>query len=154
MIKDNYNLEKFNEAVLNREATWWEMELPLGSVFFGDAKTEMLGYQEADFRKYQDFTSLIHPDDYEKTMQDIRDHLSGKKGLYETLYRIRSKNGDYITFYDCGEIFSRQDGKIKLIGFVWKVRDGINIEEQMKDFRDMILNGTPSISDLFSSVKN
>jgi len=154
MENKNYNLEKFDLAVLNREATWWEMELPSGSVLFGDVKTEMLGYNEADFKNYEDFTKLIHPEDYERVMQDMRDHLSGKKELYETKYRIRKKNGEYMSFYDCGEIISREDGKIKLIGFVWKINENIDIEKQMKDFREIILRGQPSIIDLFAKVKS
>lgn len=63
---ENINIEIFNEAVLRREATWWQMELPSGKVFFGDAKTEMLGFPSSDFSVYQDFTNLLHEEDKEK----------------------------------------------------------------------------------------
>jgi PAS domain S-box-containing protein len=150
----NYNLKKFDLAVLNREATWWEMELPSGNVFFGDVKTELLGYDSEKFNHYQDFTSLIHPDDYERVMQDMRDHLSGKNKLYETIYRIKAKDGNYITFYDCGKIINKTDEKTELIGFVWKVKEGSDIKEQMKDFREVILQGKPSLVDLFAKIKS
>ena len=153
MTSEKYNREKFDKAVLKREATWWQMELPSGSVYFGDAKAEMLGFPEDNFKYYQDFTKLVHPDDYERIMSDMREHLDGKKPIYETKYRIKNKEGDYISFYDCGKIISQKNGVIKLMGFVWKIKEDTDIEKQMKDFRDLILGGEPSIVDIVSKLK-
>jgi len=150
---ENYNMEKFNKAVLMGEATWWQMELPSGGVFFGDAKAEMLGYSSGDFNHYKDFTSLVHKDDYEKIMQDMRDHIAGKKNLYETTYRIKNKKGEYIRFYDCGQIISKDGEKIVLMGFVWKIKNDIDVEKQMTEFRKMILDGSPSIMELVAEIK-
>lgn len=147
------NLEKFDQAVLEGDATWWQMNLPSGSVSFGDAKANMLGYDEKDFKNYTDFTSLVHPDDYEIIMQAMRDHLDGKKELYETSYRIRTIDGSYVRFYDCGKIISKEDKNIVLMGFVWRVNNDLNIKKEMSDFRKMILSGKPSVVDLISKIR-
>ncbi|NCD00810.1 PAS domain S-box protein [bacterium] len=154
MIKDqNFNLKSFDRAVLEGKATWWEMELPSGSVSFGESKTNMLGYDEKDFNNYKDFTSIVHPEDHEKIMQDMRDHLSGEKELYETNYRIKTKGGEYIRFYDCGKIVSKEDGKITLMGFVWRIEDLSNSKEEIKKFKDIILKGNPSVIDLVNKIR-
>jgi hypothetical protein len=83
----------------------------------------------------------------------MRDHLEGKKELYETQYRIKDKDNKYIRFYDIGKIISKEDKKIKLIGFVWKIKGDFDIKRQMKDFRDLILRGNPSIVEMFKNIK-
>ncbi|MBN2880686.1 PAS domain-containing protein [Candidatus Woesearchaeota archaeon] len=153
MESNNLNLAKFNMAVLEGKATWWQMELPSGNVFFGDVKSKMLGYPESKFKKYTDFTNLLHPEDYDKAMNAMKEHLDGSKPLYDVIYRIRSKNGSYLTFYDCGKIIKKRGDNITLMGFVMSVGDLDNIDEQMKDFKDLILHGKPSIIDLISKIK-
>lgn len=153
MKNQNYNMEKFNAAALNREATWWQMELPSRNVIFGDAKAEMLGFPSENFQSYQDFTNLVHPDDQEKIMQDMRDHLEGKKEFYETSYRIKTKKGDYLRFYDFGKVISNEKGKIVAMGFVWKIQEEVDIEKQMKEFRDIINSGENSVIEIISKIK-
>lgn len=38
-------------------------------------------------------TDLLHPDDYPKAMEAMKDHLYGKASVYEVEYRIRTKTG-------------------------------------------------------------
>ncbi len=63
-------LAVFDEAVLEEKATWRQMELPAGDVFFGEVKAKMLGYEESDFSNCKDFTKIVNPDDYEITMKN------------------------------------------------------------------------------------
>jgi PAS domain-containing protein len=149
---ENINIEIFNEAVLRREATWWQMELPSGKVFFGDAKTEMLGFPSSDFSVYQDFTNLLYEEDREGAMNAMRDHLSGKKSFYETTYRIKTSDGSYLRFYDFGQIIKKENEKITLAGFVFKVEEDFNLEKA-ENFRNLIVEGTPSVLELVAKIK-
>ncbi len=97
--------------------------------------------------------NLVHKDDSEKAMQAMRDHITGKEKLYETTYRIKNKNGEYIKFYDCGQITAKEGENITVIGFVMKIKDDIDILEQMKYFKELIISGNPSIVDLISNIK-
>jgi PAS domain S-box-containing protein len=153
MKENNFKMAQFDEAVLEEKATWWQMELPSGKVIFGDAKAKMLGYPSNKFKTYSDFTNLVHPEDYEKTMEAMKDHLSGKKQFYETLYRIKNKNGEYIMFYDCGQIIKKEGEKIIVMGFVMKVENEKKIFEKMKEFKELITEGKPSIVELVSKIK-
>lgn len=144
------SLELFDNAVLNGTATWWQMELPSGDVIFGEAKAKMLGYPDSDFRTYQDFVKLVHPEDTEKTMQAMRDHLEGKTDLYEALYRIRASDGQYLQFYDCGQIIKQDGGNITVAGFVLKIDDVEQAQAEMRDFKKLLRDGDPSIFDLLA----
>lgn len=98
---------------------WWEMEMPSGVVFFSDNKAHMIGRRNGDFTHYTDFTDLVHPDDYDHMMKAMTDHLEGKKDHYETRYRIKHRDGHYVTFYDRGRIVQRGNGKtLKIAGIV------------------------------------
>lgn len=116
---DGRELDKFEAAMEAIGLAWWWMELPSGVVFFSPNKARMLGRKPADFYHYTHYTKLVHPDDLERIMQDMRDHLDGKKELYETSYRIKHKNGEYVRFYDRGKIVGQKDGETLIAGFVF-----------------------------------
>lgn len=148
-----FKMEQFDVAILHETATWWQMQLPSGDVFFGEAKAKMLGYPDHMFKNYSDFMNLVHPDDSEKAMEAMRSHIYGKERLYETTYRIKKKDGEYLRFYDCGQITHREDDKITVMGFVMKIADDSDIVSQMRDFKQLILEGNPSIIDLVSKIR-
>ncbi len=93
---------------------WWEMELPSKKVCHAEPKAEILGYSPENFDHYEDFTELIHPDDYEDTMQAMRNHIEGRKDKYEAEYRIKKKNDEYTWFRDIGGI-TEKDGEYKKV---------------------------------------
>lgn len=152
-MTENFKMEQFDQAVLNGTLTWWQMELPSGDVYFGEMKAKMLGYPDEMFKTYMDFVNLLHPEDSEKAMQAMRDHISGKNNFYETVYRIKNKDGQYIKFYDCGRIIKKDGEKLVILGFVMKIQDEKNIIKQMEDFKKLILDGNPSIIDLVSKIR-
>jgi len=153
MAVENFKMEQFEKAVLTGNATWWQMQLPSGSVIFGENKAKMLGYSEEMFKTYKDFMKLVHPEDNEKAMQAMRDHMAGKTEVYETIYRIKNKDGKYIKFYDCGQIIKKEGDELTIMGFVMKVLNDQDIFEQMKNFKDLIISGNPSVVDLVAKIK-
>ena len=153
MIENEFKITQFNKVVLEGKATWWQMYLPSGDVIFGDAKAKMLGYPENKFKNYEDFTKLLHPDDYKKAMKAMKDHMEGKKPVYETVYRIKNKSGKYISFYDCGQITKREGKNLTAIGFVMKVDEKEDVLKQMKHFKELIIEGEPSIVELVAKIR-
>mgnify|MGYP001176971209 FL=1 len=98
----------------NLGATWfgylgrWDWEYASGRVVSNRLKTEVLGYGPGEIAPHVDaFTSLIHPDDFDRTMANMRDHLMGKTSVYEVEYRIRCKDGGWKWFYDRGLVVER-----------------------------------------------
>ncbi|MEA2071502.1 MAG: PAS domain-containing protein [Asgard group archaeon] len=122
-----------------REGTlaWWEMHLPSGRVLFGKNKIEMIGYSMADFKNahYKDFTDLIHPEDKAQAMKAMREHLKGKKDLYETDYRIKARDGSWIWFHDRGKITKRsKNGKPTVVtGLVIDITERIEMEKKLRE---------------------
>lgn len=119
------DFNRLNDAMAAANMAWWEIELPSGVVFFGDHKAAMLGYKPDTFVHYRNFTDLLHPDDHDQAMKAMTDHLEGTADAYETTYRIKHKDGHYLTFYDRGKIVQRKKGEIKVAGIVIKVADAL-----------------------------
>lgn len=120
---DGKEFEKFEAAMDAAGLAWWWMEIPSGVVFFSPNKVKMLGRLDEKFYHYKHFTDLVHEDDYERIMQDMRDLMEGRAKKYETTYRIKHKDGSYRQFYDKGRVVGRRDGELTIAGFVFDVTD-------------------------------
>ena len=70
-----------NKILIDSPFPWWEWDVLNNTVDFNDKKALMLGYEPEMFSSggYQAFTDLLHPDDYEKTMNAMRQLLEGEK---------------------------------------------------------------------------
>ncbi len=121
---------------------WWEMNLQTGKVIFNEQKVQMLGYKMKDFQDatYTAFTGLLHPDDYDKAMQAMQDHIDGKRALYEVEYRIRASDGTYKWFYDRGSIVERDPHNKPLIvkGVVFDITSQKKAEQAQQDLLESL----------------
>ncbi len=111
----------------------WYWHIGTNAVTFNPLKVAALGYAPDEVPKpvpYQFFTDRIHPDDYEHTMQAMRDHLASQAAVYEVEYRIRAKDGTYRWYYDRGRITRRDaNGKpLFLAGIVFDVTEKKNMQ--------------------------
>ncbi|MFW5771233.1 MAG: PAS domain S-box protein, partial [Spirochaetota bacterium] len=125
---------RINAGLRMGNLAWWEMRLPSGKVIFDERKTEMLGYSPDEFIHYSDFTNLIHPDDYEKAMQAVRDHMDGSADIYDVEYRIQTADGSYRWFHDVGGITERntETGETLLVGIVQDITEQKRQQEHLQ----------------------
>lgn len=96
---------------------WWEWDVANNIVTMNDLKVTMLGYTMEQFhgKGYEALTNLLHPDDFEKTMDAMRDVLTEKKNIYQIDYRIKDSSGRYHWYMDRGVVIAREEGKIARI---------------------------------------
>jgi two-component system, chemotaxis family, CheB/CheR fusion protein len=128
---------------------WWEWDLRTNEVTYDDLKATMLGYKPEEFpTDVYKICDLIHPDDYEETMQHMRDYLQEKTEYYDIHYRIKKKDGSYGWFYDRGEITERDDngkpvvlmGAVIDISMIKKMQFELN---EQKELLQTILDNSP-----------
>lgn len=117
--------DRFELIMTSANLAWWEMDVPTGKVTFSKKKAEMLGYSPDKFSHYKDFMSLVHPADYDSTMQKMMDHFHGKVPNYDACYRIQTSTGEYKLFHDIGRI-TKYDVNNKPITVSGIVIDGVD----------------------------
>ncbi len=126
--------ERLTNALEIGKMAWWEWDVTSGIVKFDPKKATMIGYTVEEFpTDVYKICDLIHPDDYENTMEIMRKHMSGQTSAWLATYRIKRKDGGYGWYYDRGEVVSRDDkgNPLKLIGTVIDVSELKSYEERL-----------------------
>lgn len=116
--------------------SWWEWNCQTNNITSGDARMEMLGYEQGEIgNKFDDWNRLIHPDDRDKVHAALKDHLEGRAGSYESEYRIKSKSGSYFWYKDKGGLIRFDDlgNPLILSGVVMNV----TMEKQLAMEKDL-----------------
>ena len=135
----------------------WYWNIKTNSVTFNPLKVISLGYSKDEIPEkvtYEFFTEKLHSEDYQKTMDAMIEHMSGKVNAYEVEYRIRTKQGSYKWFYDRGRItqFDNQGRPVFMAGIVFDITE--KKEKQMDlECKNMILTEQSS-TDGLTKTKN
>ena len=134
------NVVRLELAMNVANMAWWEMDRTTGRVTFERRKAEMLGYSPEKFKHYTDFMVLVHPEDYERTMDAMRSHLDGSLDKYEVEYRIKTISGKYKWFYDVGSVTKRDPEGSPLIisGLVLDISERKQVDEELQNSHDML----------------
>lgn len=133
------------EAMLKRESTlWfalndasdglWDWNILTGEVFFSPQLKRMLGYGPDELEPHVDsWSNNIHPEDEQRVMRTLTDHLQGKREKYEAEYRLRNRNGHFIWVNDKGKAceFAADGQPVRAIGMVQNITDRKNLEHRL-----------------------
>ncbi len=106
-VRDISKRKKAEEVLLQSEKRFrmtldatsdgmWDRNLATGEVYYGSNWASALGYLEEDLITGKIvWEKLLHPEDKEKTLQSVRDHLAGKTRNYEAEFRLRNCAGEW-----------------------------------------------------------
>jgi diguanylate cyclase (GGDEF)-like protein/PAS domain S-box-containing protein len=73
----------------------WDFDVESNEVYFSPRWKAMLGYGEEEIRDSPDWRNLVHPDDMSRVQAAIRDHVAGKIPTFESVHRMRHRNGEW-----------------------------------------------------------
>ena len=113
----------------------WQWNYKTNKVICNRKKINAIGYSLSEIPEeigFEFFTDKLHPDDVENVMDNMKRHLLGESPAYEVEYRIQTKEGNYIWFYDRGTVVQYDDdGKPALIaGIVFDITKKKKLEER------------------------
>lgn len=131
--------EKTDLALLGGDLAWWEWDYKSGRVIFNENRYRLLGYQPGELpENYSGITALIHPDDYQSTMDKLQEHLRGEHANYEAEFRLQTKSGEWRWFFDKGKIVETDIfGKpVRLSGVLIDIHERKSIENLLIIARD------------------
>ncbi|HEY0681642.1 MAG TPA: EAL domain-containing protein [Steroidobacter sp.] len=95
--KHFHQLEERNELALHgANDGLWDFEVDSQRTWFSPRWKAMLGYSDEDAEPLTDWQQLLHPDDTVRVSTALRDHLSGKEPLFESVHRLRHRDGVWL----------------------------------------------------------
>jgi diguanylate cyclase (GGDEF)-like protein/PAS domain S-box-containing protein len=91
------DLEERNELALHgANDGLWDFDLDNKNTYFSPRWKAMLGYSDEDVEPLSDWQQLLHPDDTTRVHLALRDHLSGKEPLFESVHRLKHRDGVWL----------------------------------------------------------
>jgi PAS domain S-box-containing protein len=88
----------------------WDWNNETDYVYFNDTWCKMLGYEPEDIEpNVSSWAKLVHPDDMPMVMEVLEKHLKGQTEYYETIHRIKTKDGNWKWILDHGMVIERND---------------------------------------------
>lgn len=154
--KHKEKTEDLNFAWIGNLGQWF-WDVPSNVVDFNPKKATNLGYNLDEIPKnagHEFYTDKLHRNDYDRVMQNMRDHLSGKTDVYEVEYRIQTKHGEWKHYYDRGKVTKRdKDGKpLFLAGIVFDITHQKNIEKNQQSLINTLSEQIELKEQLFSTI--
>ena len=105
--------ERFELALYASQAGLWDWNIKTGEMYTSHDRKDFLDYREENGKQgISSLQRLIHPDDQEKVLQVLNDHLAGKTDEYRIEYRIRDREGNWQWFLDRGRVVERDEKKM------------------------------------------
>jgi PAS domain S-box-containing protein len=129
------NRERLELVLKGADLGLWDWNLPTGKVFFNERWAEMLGYTldevEPSVRTWE---NAVHPDDIEAVKAVLDDHLEGRKPIYRTEHRLRTKSGQWKWISDVGKVFDRDEQGIpvRMVGIHEDITERKQSEELVR----------------------
>ena len=99
----------------------WDWDIGSGAVFFSPQLQVMLGYGPDEMAPtVATWSQNIHPDDADRVLATIDEHLAGRRVRYEAVYRLRNRNGAHLWVHDRGKVCERDaaGAPTRMVGMV------------------------------------
>jgi len=111
------DLERYRRVLEGNHDGLWDWNLLTNGVFFSDRWKAMLGFAPSEIRAdLSEWSSRVHPDDLDRVMQEVQDHLDGKTAYYVSEHRVRCKTGQYKWILDRGKALHQGGRVVRMVG--------------------------------------
>lgn len=119
----------------------WEYDARTGIIYHAPLWRALLGYAEEDIgNDLEDWLARIHPDDGDRVRAEMRQHMSGEIPFYDSVHRIRCKDGSYLWVQDRGQVVERDaDGNpLRILGTKMEASKRQLFQEQLDQLAENV----------------
>ncbi|GGI81049.1 EAL domain-containing protein [Shewanella gelidii] len=110
----------------------WDWDISTGEVYMSDRWKEILGYAPSELKgEYQDWESRLHPEERVMVLQSLQKYLNGETDTFESVHRLKHKQGHYIWILDRGMLIDwDSDGRPKrIVGIHTDITEDVNRQQ-------------------------
>jgi|GEM_PF-2944816 len=133
----------------------WDWKVQTGELVLNESWATILNYtlKELHPMNINTWRNLVHPEDFDKTMLLLTKNLSGELNYYESEYRIRNKNGEWIWVLDRGKIieWDAQKNPLRMLGTYIDITARKRTEEELNKKEKLLSAVALSIKELLDN---
>jgi PAS domain S-box-containing protein len=129
----------------------WDSYLTTGKAYFSQQYADILGLTLEEFgNETTSWTSRIHPDDIERTLQYYQDYLEGKTDEFEIEHRLRHKSGKWVWMLSRGKVvaWDEEGTPTRMSGTIRDITQQKQMEEDLQRSQRLlqhVLDHLPSV---------
>jgi diguanylate cyclase (GGDEF)-like protein/PAS domain S-box-containing protein len=141
--------ERLRHALEGSNDGLWDWDLLTDEAYYSPRWKEMLGYQDHEITNiYASWEKLVHPADLPAALARIQAHLEDPAIPYETLHRMRHKDGDWRWILTRGRARRDAEGRlVRMVGTHVDVTEQQQLESTLYEERERALVTLRSIGD-------
>ncbi len=136
LITSRENEERLKLILQSTNDGIWDWDAKEDKAYSSTRYRELIGFTEEDDNypvAWDEWASLIHPDDYDYVIRDFWKYLKEKRS-YDLEYRYRHTNGQYRWHSSKGiAIFDKEGNIQRIVGSTWDINDRKLAEEEIKN---------------------
>ena len=119
----------------------WDWDLITNEVYFSPRWKSMLGYKEDELEnKLETWSALVHPEDYKQAIIDIEKSHEDPTFEYNTIHRLRHKNGSWVWVLDRGQTYFDESGQaVRMVGFHTDITKIKQYEQELKEKDEVMI---------------
>ncbi|MEA5452446.1 PAS domain-containing protein [Leptolyngbya sp. CCNP1308] len=141
--------ERWQLALQGSDASLWDWNIKTGEVFRTRRWHELRGLAEDTVSGTpEEWSDRIHPDDRDRVLAAMADHLAQKTAFYQQEYRLRHEAGHYLWILDRGQaVWDEAGNPTRIIGSEMDItqRKQAELEAQtLKRQLEFVLSSSPA----------
>jgi len=110
--------ERFELAIEGSHDGLWDWDILNHTVYFSPRWKKMLGYEDDELENVvETWRSRIHPEDREKTLENLQNYLTQKISKFKNIHRLRHKDGHWVWILDKGKGKFVDNRAVRMVGF-------------------------------------
>ncbi|MGV8923464.1 MAG: diguanylate cyclase [Thermomonas sp.] len=119
----------------------WEYDAGTGMVYHSPLWKTLLGYADEDVgNDLEEWLARIHPDDVGRVRAEMQHHMDGQAPFYDSVHRVRRKDGSYLWIQDRGQVVERdaQGHPLRILGTKMEASKRQLFQEQLDQLAENV----------------
>lgn len=136
--------ERFDLAIKGTDIGMWDWNVETGEIIIDERWAEIAGYslEELEPTTMETWEALCHPEDLERSYQQIAEHFAGDRDQYNIELRMQHKDGSWVWVLDRGKVVEwAEDGSpLRMAGTHQDITNRIEVEEELDQYIQKLEN--------------